>query len=499
MARPLSGRPVRSFAVAPLDWRLVLLVCGMVLCILAVGMLPSLLLDLAAGHPDWQTFAASALVTLFVGVTMVLENRQARPGHLSARDAFLLTGMVWILTSLFAALPFAFSGLALSPADALFEAVSGLTTTGATVLSGLDALPPGILLWRAVLQWIGGIGIVVVGVAILPMLNVGGMQLVRTESSDLSEKALPRAGQVTAFIVAIYVGLTLLCLFAYAAVGMNAFDALVHAMTTVATGGFSSHDASIAWFSSPAIEWIAIVFMLAGGLPFVLYLFVIHGRFDRALRDEQVYWYLGIVLAATLALAAHLVANGILHGTEALRHALFTVVSLVTTTGYASTDYGAWGPFAVTLAFLLTAVGGCTGSTAGGIKSFRFAVLYAITRVQLLRLLQPSGVFTASYNGRPIDDLTAISVLAFVFVFGISFSAVALVLALLGLDFLTAMSASVAALANVGPGLGAIVGPTGNFAPLPDAAKYVLAFAMLLGRLELFTILVLLTPAFWRG
>lgn len=498
MARAVLQRSARPRAVAPLDWRLALLVCGIVLCILAAGMVPSLLVDLAVGNPDWQSFAASALVTLFVGVTLVLENRQARPRHLSARDAFLLTGTVWLATSLFGALPFLF-GFGMSPADALFESVSGLTTTGATVMAGLDTMPPGILLWRAVLQWIGGIGIVVVGVAILPMLNVGGMQLVRTESSDLSEKALPRAGQVTAAIAAIYLGLTLLCAFLYAAAGMGVFDAVVHAMTTLATGGFSTHDASIAWFRSPAIEWIATVFMAAGGLPFVLYLFALNGRFDRLWRDQQVHWYVGILVGCGLLLAAHVAAQGILSGHDALRHALFTVVSLVTTTGYVSIDYGSWGTFAVMLAFLLTAVGGCTGSTAGGIKAFRFAVLYAITRVQILRLLQPSGVFTATYNRRPIDDATAISVLAFVFVFGLTFSAVALVLALLGLDFLTAMSASVTALANVGPGLGAIVGPTGHFAPLPDAAKYVLAFAMLLGRLELFTLLVLLTPAFWRG
>ncbi len=498
MNAPLSGFRARP-ARAVVDVRIALLVVGIVLSVLALGMVPSLVADLAVGHEDWQVFAASAAVTLFVGVALVLENRHAVPRHLGARDAFLVTASVWLATSLFAALPFRLSALGLSWADAVFEAVSGLTTTGSTVLSGLDRMPPGILLWRAVLQWIGGIGIIVMGVAVLPMLNVGGMQLVRTESSDLSEKALPRAGQVAAAIGGVYLTLTLACALAYGLAGMGTFDAAVHAMTTVATGGYSTRDASIGAFASPAVEWTAILFMILGSLPFVLYVLALRGRADRLWRDVQVRWFLGIVAAAWAALFLWVWGRDLLPAAEALRHSLFTVVSLLSTTGYATTDYGTWGPFAVVVLFFLTSVGGCTGSTAGGIKAFRFAVLYAVARVQMQRLLQPSGIFPALYGERPVSDATATAVLAFVFFFALSFSVVAVLLGLLGLDYLTAMSAAITALANVGPGLGPEIGPAGNFAGLPDAAKWILAFAMLLGRLELFTILVLFVPAFWRS
>ncbi len=497
MSAPASSRPSRPVRAA-VDARVALLVVGIVLSVLALGMLPSMAADLAAGNDDWQVFAVSALVTLFVGVALVLENRHAVPRHLGAREAFLLTSLVWFATSLFAALPLRLSALGLSWSDAVFEAVSGLTTTGSTVLVGLDTMPPGILLWRAMLQWIGGIGIIVMGVAVLPMLNVGGMQLVRTESSDLSEKALPRAGQVAASIGAVYLLLTLACALAYGLAGMGTFEAVVHAMTTLATGGFSTRDASLGAFGSPAIEWIAILFMVLGSLPFVLYVLAVRGRADRLLRDVQVRWFLGLLAAATLALALWVWAALDLAPAEGLRQALFTVVSLVTTTGYATVDYGQWGTFATIALFFLMSVGGCTGSTAGGIKAFRFAVLYAVARVQIHRLLQPSGVFPALYGDRPITDATATSVLAFVFLFALAFALVAVGLGLMGLDYLTAMSASLTALANVGPGLGPEIGPAGNFAGLPDAAKWLLAFAMLLGRLELFTVLVLFVPAFWR-
>ncbi len=489
------GGPPRS----AVDLQPVLQVVGVVLCILAVAMLPSMLVDLAAGNPDWQVFLASAAFTGFVGVSLLLMHRHAAPRGLTAREAFLLTSLVWLVTAAFAALPLAFAGLGLSAADAFFEAMSGLTTTGSTVIVGLDRAPPGLLLWRALLQWLGGIGIIVMGVAILPMLRIGGMQLFRTESSDLSEKILPRATQLATGIGGIYLALSLLCAALYWGAGMTAFEALAHAMTTIATGGFSTRDASLGHFGSPAIEWIAIVFMTAGGIPFVLYLQFLRGRRDALMGDVQVRWYLAGLLVASLLLALWLVLHGHAGPPEAIRQALFTTISVVTGTGFATVDYGAWGTFPTAYLFFLMCVGGCTGSTTGGIKVFRFVVLYAVARVQFLRLLQPNGVFRALYNDRPISDATAISVLAFLFAFAASFAVLAVLLALLGLDYLTAMSAALTALANVGPGLGEIVGPAGNFSPLPEAAKWLLAFGMLLGRLELFTVLVLLLPAFWRA
>lgn len=462
-------------------------------------MLVPMLADLAVGHPDWEVFLASAALTIFVGAALVFANRGVDFSALSMRQVFMLTTLAWTTIAGFAAVPLALSGLDLSLADAVFEAVSGITTTGSTVMTGLDSAPPGILLWRGILQWIGGIGIIVTGVAILPALSVGGMQLFRSESSDRSEKVLPRSAQIASAIGGVYVGLTLVCLLTYWWLGMTPFEATVHAMTTVSTGGYSTSDASIGHFADPGIEWAVALFMASGGIPFVLYLQALRGHSRQLLSDVQVRWYLVVLVGASLLLALWLVRE---HGAEpidALRSATFTAVSIMTGTGYASTDYGQWGTFPVILLFFLKCTGGCTGSTTGGIKMFRFVVLYQVARVQMARLVQPSAVCRMTYNGRAIGEDTAISVMAFFFLFAVSFTVVAGLLSALGLDYLTAMSASVTALSNVGPGLGPIIGPAGHFGDLPEAAKWVLSAAMLLGRLELFTVLVLFSPFFWRG
>ena len=475
------------------------MVIGIVLLIIAGAMLPSLLIDLSAGHPDWQVFLLSAGVTAFFGGSLVLMTRGAwSTTELSVRQGFLLTTLVWLTTTAFATLPFFFSSLGLSTANSFFEAMSGITTTGSTVITGLDQAPHGILIWRAILQWLGGIGIIVMGIAILPMLSIGGMQLFRTESTDSSEKILPRAGQIATSIGIIYLAITLACASIYWLFGMDGFDAIAHAMTTVATGGYSTYDASLGHFDSAAIEWTAIVFMVSAGIPFALYVQAARGRSQRFWHDEQVRWFLGIIAAGSSLFFVWLLMTGTLAGHDAVRHALFSTVTLLTGTGYASTDYGSWGTFAVGLAFFLMCVGGCSGSTTGGIKVFRFAVLYQVARVQVHRLLQPSGVFRPFYNDQPITDQTAISILGFIFVFALGFAVLALLLSFLGLDYLTAMSASISAIANIGPGLGDQIGPSGHFADLPESAKWLLAAGMLLGRLELFTVLVLFAPAFWR-
>ena len=484
---------------AGLEFGPLLHICGLLLVGLALAMLVPMLADLTVGHEDWEVFLASTGLTLFVGATLVLANRGADVTALTTRQVFMLTTLAWTLLAAFAAVPLALSGLGLSIADAVFEAVSGITTTGSTVITGLDSAPPGILLWRAILQWLGGIGIIVTGVAILPVLSVGGMQLFRSESSDRSEKVLPRSAQIASAIGGVYLALTIACLWTYWWLGMSLFDATVHAMTTVATGGYSSHDASIGHFTSPAIEWAATLFMAAGGVPFVLYLQALRGRPGQLLGDVQVQWYLAVLVLASLLLTAWLIREHAAAPLDALRSAAFTATSIMTGTGYASTDYGLWGTFPVVLLFFLKCMGGCTGSTTGGIKMFRFVVLYQVARMQMARLVQPSAVFRMTYNGRAIGEETAISVMAFFFLFALTFTVVAGALAALGLDYLTAMSASVTALANVGPGLGPIIGPAGHFGELPEAAKWVLSAAMLLGRLELFTVLVLFTPLFWRG
>ncbi|MFW5680689.1 MAG: TrkH family potassium uptake protein [Pseudomonadota bacterium] len=482
----------------PFELRPVLRVIGVLLSVLACFMFLAMIADLVVGHRDWLVFLLSGGVTLFVGISLILANQGAILVRLSTRQAFILTASVWVTLTVFAALPFLFAGQQMSLADAVFEATSGITTTGATVMSGLDDAPPGLLLWRSLLQWLGGIGIIVMGVAVLPLLSVGGMQLFRTESSDRSDKILPRAGQLASAIGVIYFAFTFACGLAYWLAGMGAFDAMNHAMTTVATGGYSTRDASLAAFSSPTIEWIAVLFMITGAIPFVLYIQAMNGEPAAVYRDTQVLWFLGIVMGAWALMAALLMLQHEAPPLWALRHAAFNTTSIITGTGYVSSDYEAWGPLAVAFFFFLMCVGGCTGSTTGGIKVFRFAVLYAIARTQMLRLIQPNGVFLATYNGRLVPDAVAISVMAFFFLFALSFSVIALLLAALGLDFLTAMSAAITSLANVGPGLGPQIGPATNFASLPEAAKWLLSFAMLLGRLEMFTLLVLITPAFWR-
>lgn len=485
---------------AVVDMRPIAMVIGIVLLVIAAAMLPPMLVDLAAGHPDWQVFFLSAALTAFVGLSLVLMTRGSGSGaELTVRQGFLLTTLIWFTTTVFAAVPLYYSSLGLGLADAFFEAMSGITTTGSTVVSGLDTAPGGILVWRALLQWLGGIGIIVMGIAILPMLSIGGMQLFRTESTDSSEKILPRAGQIATSIAAIYLAISVACASIYWLFGMTAFDAILHAMTTVATGGYSTKDASIGYFGSAAIEWTAIVFMIVGGIPFVLYIQAMRGRSLAFWQDDQVRWFLGIIAGGTALFVFWLQHGSGAVGTDGIRYSAFTTISLITGTGYTAADYNAWGTFAIGLAFFLMCVGGCSGSTTGGIKVFRFAVIYQIARVQVLRLLQPSGVFRAFYNREPVSDQTAISILGFIFVFALGFAVLALLLGFLGLDYLTSMSAAVTAIANVGPGLGDEIGPAGNFADLPDAAKWLLSAGMLLGRLELFTVLVLFAPAYWRN
>ena len=481
-----------------LDVRPILFVAGLLLTTLAAAMLLPAAVDAAAGHPDWRTFLASAALTGFVGGGLALANRTG-PVALGTRQMFVLTTVSWLAIAAFGAMPFLLSELQLSYTDAFFEAMSGITTTGSTVITGLDGAPPGILLWRALLQWLGGIGIIVMAVAILPLLQVGGMQLFRMESSDRSEKTFPRVAQIAAGISLIYLALTAVCAGSLWAAGMSGFDAIAHAMTTIATGGFSTRDASVGYFASAAVDWIIVAFMLAGSLPFVLYLGAVRGRAADLLRDSQVRVFFGIVVVCVGAIALWQVwANGAAPG-GALRTSAFNVVSVITGTGYSTANYAAWGTFAVAGFFLFMFIGGCAGSTSCGIKVFRFQVLFAAAAVQVKRLWHPHGVFLPLYGRKPLPDGVIEAVLNFLFVFAVTFAVLALALTALGLDFVTSVSSAATAIANVGPALGGVVGPASTFQSLPDAAKWLLSAGMLLGRLELFTVLVLLWPGFWRG
>jgi len=481
-----------------IDFRPVFFTIGILLTTLALGMCLPAISDLIAGHSDWKVFASAAGLNGFIGITMLLTMRTGET-RITTRHAFLLTTLSWLVIAIFGALPFAFADLNLSFTDAVFESMSGITTTGATVLTGLDRAAPGILLWRALLQWFGGIGIIVMAVAILPQLSVGGMQLFRMESSDQSEKALPRVAQVAAAIGILYVGLTAVCAALYVIAGMGGFEAVAHAMTTIATGGFSTRDGSLGAFNSAAIEWVAVAFMILGSLPFVLYLQAVRGNAVPLIRDSQVRWFLIIAATAVaMMIAWQILINGVRFG-EAVRFVSFNGVSIMTGTGYSSTDYGLWGAFPVAMFFFLMFVGGCAGSTTCGLKVFRLQVLYANTVSQISKLMQPHGVFIPHFNRRPIPEAASASVLSFFFLYIMAFGALAVGLGWTGLDFITALSGAASAIANVGPGLGPVIGPAGTYATLPDAAKWLLSFGMLLGRLELLTVLVLFTPAFWRN
>ncbi len=481
-----------------IDFRPVLFVMGILLTTLAVAMVAPMVADLVTGHPDWRVFATSAGLTLFIGGVLILTNRTPIR-QFSIRQAFVLTTLSWLGLTMFAALPMAYSEIGLSYTDAFFEAMSGVTTTGSTVITGLDDAPRGLLLWRALLQWLGGVGIIVMAVAIMPMLKIGGMQLFRMESSDTSAKVMPRVAQIASGIAIIYLLLTAILVTLLWVSGMDGFDAFAHAMTTIATGGFSTHDASIGYFENPAVEMLIVLFMVIGSLPFVLYLQAARGNVGQLVRDTQGRWFLTLAVAAVAVVDAWHASENDVGVLKSLRLSAFNVVSILTGTGYSSTDYGAWGGFAMAVFFFVMFIGGCAGSTTCGIKVFRFQVLHATAMAQIRRLMQPHGVFIPHYNREPIDAEVSQSVMGFFFLFAATFATLALVLGMLGLDFVTAISGAATAICNVGPALGDVIGPAGNFAPLPDAAKWVLSAGMLLGRLELFTVLILLVPSFWRG
>ncbi|MCA8929596.1 MAG: TrkH family potassium uptake protein, partial [Alphaproteobacteria bacterium] len=478
--------------------RPVLFVVGLLLLALAGAMLVPGVVELASGTPDWRAFGFAAAATLFVGGALVLATFAER-ARLGLRQAFLTTALCWLVAAVFASLPFVLMQVPLSFTDAFFEAMSGITTTGSTVMIGLDHAPPGILLWRALLQWFGGIGIIVTALAVLPMLQVGGMQLFRMESSDRSDKAFPRTAQLAAWIAIVYGAMTLLWSAMLWAAGMTLFDAIAHAMTTIATGGFSTSDKSVGAYPDPLIHWLITVGMIAGSLPFVLYLQAVRGQVRPFFRDTQVRWFLGtlgvIILALTLGQLAFTAED---FGT-ALHLSAFNATSIMTGTGYATSEYDHWGSFAPAMFFVIMFLGGCAGSTTCGIKIFRFQILFGAAIVQLKQLLQPRGVFIAYYNRRPISPEVVGSVMAFSLVYAAGFATLAIALSFMGLDFITCMSGAATAISNVGPGLGEIIGPAGTFVALPVGAKWALAIGMLFGRLEFFTILVLFLPNFWRG
>jgi len=482
------------------DHRSVLYALGTFLSGIAVLMLLPALADYAVGNRNWSAFVAAMAVSGGAGGAMILAFRTSRKPVIGRREGFLLTALTWVVICAFSALPFVLSDVRLSYTDAFFEAMSGLTTTGSTVMSDLDTTSHGLLLWRALLNWIGGIGIIVLAVMMLPYLRVGGMQLFRTESSDKSDKIRARASEVTWEIFSVYAVLTLLCAIGLTLAGMPLFDSVCHAMAALATGGFSTKDASIGYYQSPAIEWIAAFFMFVGGMTFTLMARAVwHGDWRSLARDAQTRWYVIVIALAIAALVLWQMAVNDRDAATALRSSAFNVVSIATTTGFVSENYTLWGTFPVTLFMLLLFLGGCTGSTAGAIKIFRYCILGSFAKWQMRSLVHQHRVLLPTYNGIPVTDDVVRSVISFVVLYLLAFVLLGLGVAAFNIDVVTAFSGVAQALGNVGPGLGPIIGPDGNYAGMPDGVKWLLAAAMMIGRLELMTVLILFTPTFWRG
>ena len=469
---------------------------GLFMTTLGVGMVVPLLLALSDGDADWAAYAGASALTTFLGVALAFAQRPASL-RLNVRQTYLLTTLSWVVLALCGALPFMFCRLQLDLTDAFFESVSGLSTTGATVIVGLDQAPRAILLWRALLNWLGGMGIVAMAVAVLPFLRVGGMQLFRTESSDRSDKTFTSARDLAGSIGLVYVGLTIMSTSLFHIAGMSWFDAICHAMAAISTGGFSTKDASLGFYENLWIDWVAIISMFSGAIPLFWYVRVLKRPSES--RDESqipaLFWTLAI-MSTMLAVWAWREVH--LPVAEAVTHAATNLVSIATCTGFVTTAYDEWGGFAVAVIFLAYFVGGCTGSTSGSIKIMRWQILTRGLVTQMRKMLNPRQAAVTVYNGRAVDQSIVESVVGYFFAYVVTFGVLSTAMAALGIDFLTAFSSIATGMAGAGPGLGKIVGPAGTFQPLPDAGKWIMCFAMLLGRLELFTIFMLFVPSFWR-
>jgi trk system potassium uptake protein TrkH len=478
-------------------YRTIAFVNGLFCLYLAFAMLAPMVVDLIDDNPDWQGFLVAALGTGSLSTAIILANRGGM-APFSPRMGFLLVISLWFSTSLVSALPFLLGARDISVTDAIFESVSGLTTTGATILTGLDDMPRGLLLWRSIMQWFGGIGIVAMGLILMPYLRIGGMQFFRMESSERSDKPVARIQTFAVTLATIYLSLTLACLISYRIGGMNWFDALNHSMTTLSTGGFATTDSSFASYGD-GVVLASTIFMLAGALPFTAFFrFVLTGQTSGVL-DNQIPVLFLIVILLTIPVFVSAVDSGALEPGDALLHSAFNVVSIVTTTGYATTDYTTWGALSVAVFLVATFVGGCAGSTSGGFKTYRLIILFQTLRVSVRELIYPSGVFPVYYNGRRINADGLRSVTTFFFAYVAILFLFTVLLSATGLDLVTAMTGTLTSLSNVGPGLGPVIGPAGNFSTLPDMAKWLCVCLMILGRLEIMTILVVLNPLFWRG
>jgi trk system potassium uptake protein TrkH len=477
------------------NYKTVFFTLGILQIILGASMFLPIIIQLIYSEIDSSFFGAS-IITIIFGTLFFLSNLD-HDKKLNLQQAFLLTALSWLSIAIFGSLPFIFSNLNLSFTDSFFESMSGITTTGSTILSNLEITPKSILLWRAILQWLGGIGIIVMAITLMPIMNVGGMQLFKISSNDSSEKILPKSTEIALRLIYIYLSLTILCALTYWIFGMSIFDSLTHSMTTIATGGFSNYNESIGYFNSIPIEISSMLFIILGSLPFIVYIKFINGNKKIFTSDIQIRTFIRIILIAITILSIYLIFYD---GTKFnLRSIFFNVISILTGTGYVNAEFDGWGSFALVLFLALMFIGGCAGSTTCGIKIFRIQILYLFISNQLKKIIYPKGVFVMKYDKNVIDNKFISSIISFIYLYFVIFFILAALLSLTGLDFVTAISGAATSISNVGPGLGNIIGPNGNFSTLPDISKWILTLGMILGRLELFAILVLFLPSFWRN
>ena len=475
----------------------VFFIVGILLVILGIFMMIPYVVQLIY-EENSSSFFSSSIITVLIGVLTILATLK-KDNQLNLQQAFLFSTLSWVSVAFFGSLPFLLSNLNLSFSEAFFESMSGITTTGSTTITDLDNTPKSILIWRAIMQWLGGVGIIVMATTVMPLLKVGGMQVFKTDSSG-SEKILPKTIEVAFTIIFIYTFLTLSCGFVYWTQGMNIFDSIAHSLTTLATGGFSTHNESIGYFKSPGIEFASIIFIILSSIPFITYLKFVKGNRKIFFQDIQIRGFIYLMLISVLIMFVYLFLNKTEYSIlDNLRISSFNVLSILSGTGYVTDDFGLWGEFPLIFFIFLMFVGGCAGSTTCGIKIFRLQILFVFVGNQIKKLIYPNSILIVNYNNKKIEDSFINSVIIFIFAYLFLFLIIAMLLSVSGLDFLSAISGAATSISNVGPGLGEMIGPNGNFSQVSNISKWILSFGMLLGRLEIFAVLVLFLPSFWRS
>ena len=477
------------------NYKTVFFTLGILQIILGASMFVPIIVQFIYSEIDSSFFGAS-IVTIVFGALFFLANID-HDRKVNLQQAFLLTALSWLSVAVFGSLPFIFSSMEMSITDAFFESMSGITTTGSTIISNLENAPKGILLWRAILQWLGGIGIIVMAITLMPIMNVGGMQLFKISSNDSSEKILPKSKEIALRLIYIYSALTAVCAISYWVFGMGKFDSLTHSMTTIATGGFSNYNQSIGYFNSIYIEISSMIFIILGSIPFIAYIKFLNGNKKIFTNDTQIKSFLKIIILSIIILSFYLALTN--NENYSFRSIFFNTISILTGTGYVNAEFDSWGSFPITIFLALMFIGGCAGSTTCGVKIFRIQILYLFILNQLKKIIYPKGVFLIKYDQNSVDEKFIASIISFIFFYFVIFFILAALLSLTGLDFITALSGAATSISNVGPGLGPIIGPNGDFSSLPDISKWVLSVGMILGRLELFAILVLFLPSFWKN